>query len=107
MDDLLLGGHGRAWIKALVVYLEEGLKQGQPRGVKRLKTGFSPDFDDGDGELLMDVLARGGAPELEELGELWCRGYCVHWSPQAQWLFNNKVTGKNGACPKLIISGPR
>lgn len=102
VDYFLLGGHGPGWLKALVLYLQRGLEEGSPRGVRHIEAGFSGDFPDGDAELLMDVLARGGAPELEMLSG-FCEGRwgAVYWSPQAQWLFLNAVTGKKGACPKL------
>ena len=107
VDNFSLGGHGRAGMKAFVMYLEEGLKQGQPRGVKRFNAEFFCQNPDGNAELLMDVLARGGAPNLEKLGGL-CEGERdgVYWSPQAKWLFNNKVAGQKGACPRLTCRVP-
>lgn len=102
VEHFTLGGLGQTVMKAFVVFLEEGLKQGQPRGVKSLYADFYCHAPKGDAELLMDVLARGGAPELEQLLGVWDKERdSVYWSPQPKWLFTNKITGKNGTCPKL------
>ena len=96
VGNVTIGGHGRAGMEALAENLEDGLKQGQPRGVTYIRFESGGDRPDGDAELLMEVLARGGAPELENLWGLREDGDGVHWSPQAKWLFNNKVVGKEG-----------
>lgn len=56
----------------------------------------------------MDVLARGGAPDLEVLdGFVERKDGCnnaVVWTSHAKWLFENKVMGgKKAACPRLIL----
>ena len=102
-----MGGHGRSWMAALVVYLEEGLAQGKARGVKCIQARFSNDDPSGDTELLMDVLARGGAPDLEVLDGFveeedgFDNG--VIWTARAKWLLENKVPARKGACPKLLL----
>lgn len=103
VEELLLGGHGRSWVDALVLYLEEGLAQGKPRGVRRVQTHFSADYPSGDALMLMDVLARGGAPDLEVL-DGFVDDEAVIWTPQAKWLLEKKVMG---ACPKLHLSSTR
>jgi len=108
VEELIMGGHGRSWMDALVVYLEEGLAQGRPRGVKRIQAWFFDEGPRGDAEMLMDVLARGSAPDLEVLN-----GFVeeengsddgVIWTARAKWLLESRVHnhGKQGACPKLL-----
>jgi hypothetical protein len=108
VEELIMGGHGRSWMDAFVVYLEEGLAQGKPRGVKRVQAGFSYDYPSGDAEMLMDVLARGGAPDLEVLDgfveEKDGFDNAVIWTSHAKWLLETSVMGKRGACPKLLLS---
>lgn len=102
VEELIMGGHGRAWTNALVGYLQMGLAQGKPRVVKRIQTIFSSDYPSGDAELLMRVLAKGGAPESDVLeGVFEEELYGLIWSSEAKWLFENKITDKAGACPKL------
>lgn len=104
VEELIMGGHGRSWMDAFVVYLEEGLAQGKPRGVKRVQAAFSTEFPSGDALMLMDVLARGGAPDLEVL-DGFVEGEAVIWTSHAKWLLAKKVI--NCACPKLLLSSTR
>lgn len=107
VEELILGGHGRSWVDALVVYLEDGLAQGKPRGVKHIQALFFDERPSGDAELLMDVLARGGAPNLEVL-DGFDEDNAVVWTSHAKWLLKNRiVVGKSGACPKLLLSNTR
>jgi hypothetical protein len=69
VEHLTLGGHARGWMDALVVYLEEGLKQGRPRGVKRLYAASYCDDPFGDAELLMDFWLEGGHQHWRSWGD--------------------------------------
>ena len=62
-----------------------------------------PDTPSEDAVMLMDVLARGGAPDLEVL-DGFVDDKPVIWTPHAKWLLEKKVMG---ACPKLHRSSTR
>lgn len=110
VEELILEGAGKAWMTALVTYLEKGLDENRPRSIKIIRLDFNDDYySPGDAEPLVSVLARGGAPELRildgvESGENGVSG--VIWSSQATSLFRSTVIGKEGACPKLYMDNP-